>query len=515
MRNKYTLLVASAAILISQGSLFAQTATPAAKPTKDKAWYDLVNFSGYVDVYYNYTSNNRQGGTQDTAGTFHTYNKQFAVNAVKLSMEKLADKESPWGFRLDMQNGQNLMYQERPYQTTNSLHNMQLLQQAYVSFYFPVLKGLTVDAGKMATHIGLELLDSKDNIAYTIGYVFFNTIPFIHTGARANLQISDKLTTSLYLYNSAQGTGYTANGNQFGYNGLTAYGDTSAGLSPSLASTQQHAYVDGPNPTRSIGTQVRYEATDKFTVVYNTLFANDNIKGRDNNALYYINNRIGNGGFAQQSNFRQDHWMIQNLILIFKPTDRLTTIFDFTHGERVGQTNTAAFGWEEPGISRGSFKTATGLSDAQVAPLPAALVEAGFTDSTSFTRPNTIKRIYQTYQLQAKYQFTEKFALGFRYEYLDDKRYGGILPVNPPLFNVTPADRYDLRFQDALGSRPSGSNLGQIRTITFTPTINFTENLQVKIDLRRDYGPGSQFVDVNGRAASYQNGIIIGAVAKF
>ncbi|MCZ8156020.1 MAG: outer membrane beta-barrel protein [Leptospira sp.] len=514
MRNKYTLLVTAVTILLSQGSVFAQ-GTPAAKTGKDKSWYDLVNFSGYVDVYYNYTTNNRQGATQDTAGTFHTYNKQFAVNAVKLSAEKLADKESPWGFRLDLQNGQNNMYQERPYQTSNSLHNMQLVQQAYVSFYFPVLKGLTLDVGKMATHIGLEVLDSKDNIAYTIGYVFFNTIPFIHTGARANLQVTDKLSTSLYLYNSAQGTGYTGNGNQFGYNNLTAFGDTSANLAPSLASTQQHAYADGPNPTRAIGTQVKYAFTDNATLVYNTLTANDNIKGRDNNALYYLNNKVGNNGFAQQSTFKTDHWMIQNLIFIFKPIDRLTTIFDYTYGERNGQTNAAAYGYEEPGISRGSFKTATGLSDSQIPSLPDGLVAAGFTDSTSFTRPNSIKRIYQTYQLQAKYEFTEKFALGFRYEYLDDKRYGGILAVNPPLWNVTPADRYDLRFQEALGTRPTPSNLGQIRTITFTPTYNFTENLQVKVDLRRDYGPGNQFVDIHGRPASYQNGIIIGAVAKF
>jgi hypothetical protein len=512
MRNKYTLLVTAVTILLSQGSVFAQATD---KKEKDKSWYDLVNFSGYVDVYYNYTTNNRQGATQDTAGTFHTYNKQFAVNAVKLSAEKLADKESPWGFRLDLQNGQNNMYQERPYQTTNSLHNMQLVQQAYVSAYFGVLKGLTVDVGKMATHIGLEVLDSKDNIAYTIGYVFFNTIPFIHTGARANLQVTDKLSTSLYLYNSAQGTGYTGNGNQFGYNGLTAYGDTSAGLSPSLASTQQHAYADGPNPTRAIGTQVKYAFTDNATLVWNTLQANDNIKGRDNNALYYLNNKLGNGGFAQQSNFKVDNWLIQNLIFIFKPVDRLTTIFDYTYGERNGQTNSAAFGWEAAGVTRANVISATGLTTDQVSALPDGLVAAGFTDTTSFTRENKVKRIYQTYQFQAKYEFTEKFALGFRYEYLDDKRYGGILVVNPPLFNVTPADRYDLRFQDTLGTRASGSNLGQIRTLTFTPTYNFTENLQIKVDLRRDYGPGNQFVDLHGRPASHQNGIIIGAVAKF
>ncbi|MCZ8344273.1 MAG: outer membrane beta-barrel protein [Leptospira sp.] len=504
MRNKYTLLATFVATLFSQTSLFAQE-----KKEKDKSWYELVNFSGYVDVYYNYTTNNRQGATQDTAGTFHQYNKQFAVNAVKLSMEKLADKDSPWGFRLDMQNGQNNMYQERPYQTTNSIHNMQLLQQAYVSAFFPVLKGLTVDVGKMATHIGLEVLDSKDNIAYTIGYVFYNTIPFIHTGARANLQVNDRLSTSFYLYNSAQGTGYTGNGQQFGYVGITPYGDAAQGSS--LTSTQQHAYADGPNPTRAIGTQVKYDLVpDKFQVVWNTLQANDNIKGRQNNALYYLEQTSG-ASFPKQSNFRVDNWMIQNLILIFKPTDRLTTIFDYTYGERNGQTNTAAFGYEPGGVTRTKLNNALpGL----VPELDPGLTAAGFTNDTNLSRENRIKRIYQTFQLQAKYQFTNLFALGFRYEYLDDKRYGGSLAVNPPLFATTPVDRYDLKFQDSIGTRAT-SNYGQIRTLTLTPTFDLTSNLQVKVDLRRDWGPGQQFVDLSGRPASHQNGIIIGMVAKF
>ena len=49
--------------------------------------------------------------------------------------------------------------------------NMQMVQQAMFSFYFPVAKGLVIDAGKMATHIGNEVLDSKDNMNYTIGYI--------------------------------------------------------------------------------------------------------------------------------------------------------------------------------------------------------------------------------------------------------------------------------------------------------------------------------------------------------
>jgi hypothetical protein len=500
-------------IIFSAFGLSAQTITPKGsdpKPAEAK-WYDKVNFSGYVDVYYNWTSNNRQGATQDTAGTFHTYNKQFAVNAVKLSIEKLPEKETPWGFRLDMQNGQNIMYQERPYQTSNSIYNMQLLQQAYVSFYFPVAKGLVVDAGKMATHIGNEVLDSKDNINYTIGYIFFNTIPFIHTGARATLTISDKLSGGLYLYNSAQGTGFTANGQQFGYTGTTPAGANQ------VFGTSNHVYVDGPNPLKAYGSQVKYGAADdKFKIVWNTLYGNDVSQSRQSDSEFYLSqtgiNGIVPGGnqtlMNQPSRNRTDNWFINHMSFIFNPTDKLMVLLDWTHGERQGYVITSAAGYTNDGFYIDTNKDGKVTSDG----------------ADLKVRPDgqNVKRIYNTYGIWAKYTINEKLAMGFRYEHIDDHQYGGSLAVNPPGAFVNPRYRGDLQaasgditgnFFQGLGRPASG--FGQARTLTLTPTINWTENLLVKIDLRRDWAKGEQFVDTSGRAVHAQHGIIVGVVAKF
>lgn len=480
--------------------------------TPEIKWYDLVNFSGYVDVYYNYTSNNRQGGTQDTSGTFHTYNKQFAVNAAKLAMEKVPDKVSPWGFRMDLQNGQNLMYQERPYQTTNSLHNMQLLQQAYVSMFFPVGKGMIVDVGKMATHIGNELLDSKDNMNYTIGYIFFNTIPFIHTGARATLTVTEKWSAGLYLYNSAMGTGYTGGsgnvGQQFGAQGLLPYGDTgltSASPSASFTSTSQHAYADGPNSMRTIGTQVKGEINSKMLVVWNTIYGDDNLKARQTDLDFYAQQYYNGLGVSpsytipnKPSSFRQDNWFVNHVSLIFNPSSKFTFLLDWTFGQRKGETINTAFGWLVEGSNLLGLDTnGDGLKDIPL----------------RVDNRDTIK-IYNTYGIWGKYTFTDKYALAFRYENIDDSRYGGALVVNSPLFAYTPRDRYDLQAQDALGMR-AASSLGQIRTFTLTPTYSYSENLLIKVDLRRDWGLGNTFVDQSGRPTKGQNGIIIGIVAMF
>ena len=483
--------------------------------TPENKWYDTVNMSGYVDVYYNYTMNNRQGGTQDTAGTFHTYNKQFAVNAVKLSIEKVPDRVSHWGFRMDLQNGQNLMYQERPYQTTNSIHNMQLLQQGYISMFFPVGKGLVVDVGKMATHIGNEVLDSKDNMSYTIGYIFFNTIPFIHTGARATYTINEKWSTGLYLYNSAMGTGYTGGsgniGQQFGAQGLLPYGDsalTTANPSASLTSTTQHAYVDGPNANKTVGTQLKGEINPKFTWVWNTLYGDDNLRARptdlDTYGQAYYNTyatTAGTPGYTipnRSSSFRQDNWFINHMSFIFNPTSKLTVLLDWTFGQRKGETINSAYGYL--------------LGDNKLLGLDTN--RDGTKDTYLRGDGRDTIKIYNTYGLWLKYQFTDKFATAVRYENIDDSRYGGSLVVNSPLFAVTPRDRYDLLAKDNYGLR-AASSLGQIRTLTITPTFNYTENLLIKIDLRRDWGLGNQFLDTTGKPAHAQNGIIIGIVAKF
>jgi hypothetical protein len=364
-----------------------------------------------------------------------------------------------------------------------------------------------VDAGKFATHIGNELLDSKDNINYTIGYIFFNTIPFIQTGARATYTINDKWSTGFYFYNSGMGTGYTGGagniGQQFGAVGVTPYGDstlTTATPGASLSTTTQHSYVDGPNYNRSIGTQLKGEVNSMFSVVWNTLYSDDNLKGRQSDVDFYLqNSSVPTTTYTfpnSPSQFRVDNWFVNHLSLIFNPMSNLTMLFDWTFGQRRGETINTAFGYYNPD-TLGFDTNGDGTKDFYL----------------RGDKRDAVK-IYNTYGIWLKYDFTEKYALAVRYENIDDSRYGGALVVNPPLFGVTPRDRYDLLAKDQLGMR-AASSLGQIRTFTLTPTYNFSENLLIKVDLRRDWGLGNQFIDTAGRATHAQHSVVVGMVAKF
>lgn len=491
-------------ILLSTMVFGQATSSPPAK----KKWFEVVDVSGFVDVYYNYTANNRQGNQADPAGTFHGYNKQFAINAVELDFEKIPDKSSPWGFRMDLQNGTNNVFQERPYYSTSNTFNMNMLQQAYVSMYFNIGKGLTVDVGKMSTHLGNELLESKDNINYTIGYIFFNTIPFIHTGLRATYTFNDNWTGTFFLYNSIMGTGFNNPFSPYKNDGTT----TNMNMTTDQATTARYVDPtrwtanDSLNNGKAVGTQLKGNLVkDRVKLIWNTSFANDYDQGRIKNStfsameyLQYHSYPGANTSYLKRpnSNYKNDYWFINHVSLIFTPSDKVFILLDWTFGERSGAAAEYYAAYVNPGNKVIDF------NDDKTG------------DMTMNRDGHKTKRIYNSYGIFAKYTFTDKWALGFRYEYIDDSRYGGPLVVNAPLYAQSPAGRYDYNSTYNKFAKPQG-NYGQIRTLTFTPTYTMSENLIVKLDLRRDYGPGEQFIDEKGRPASYQNGAILGIVAKF
>lgn len=455
----------------------AVVAAPA-KPV-EKPWYEKVEFSGFVDVNYMYNANNKAGRNADVTGGLNTYNKQFSVAAVELDIEKVADKESPWGFRVDFQNGQNNPYQEVNFTAINGTSNMNLLQQAYVSFYFDVLKGLTVDVGKMATHIGYEVLESKDNLNYNVGYIFFNTVPFINTGARANLQMTDDWSLGLFVYNSVAGTGIDST---VAFNGA------------------KNRYGDGENKNKAVGTQLSGTIIEGLLdITWNTLYGVDGLQGRQSNVNTWGSEFTGIPLPPKQAG-KNDYWLINNVILELTPTDQLYFAFDYTQGEKSG-----AAGAVFDGSKYTSPQSPTnGLS--------------------LFRDDETVKYTYRTYGVWAKYDFTEDFALAARYERIDDSRNGTNLGNYPGAGRIGSNERLDLlndRFStQSVGGTAFGSGyrkqyLGSAQTFTITPTYYYGDNIIIKLDLRRDQAKGQQFVNEKGQPSDHQNGATLGIVAKF
>ena len=106
----------------------------------------------------------------------------------------------PVGFRFDLDFGPttDLIHTDASGKVNESLKH---IQQALVTVIVPVGKGLTINAGKMVTHMGAEVIESQNNVNYTRSILFAYAIPYYHIGVSASYPFADNFTATGYLYN--------------------------------------------------------------------------------------------------------------------------------------------------------------------------------------------------------------------------------------------------------------------------------------------------------------------------
>ena len=190
----------AAMIVLCASSMHAadSTATPAAAP---------ITWSGFVDAYYSKNFNSPSTSTNQFRN-FDINENQFAFSLAELVVQKQA---SPVGFRMDLDFGPtNDIVQGLPSvptvvpgtNTTVVSNTLNILQQAYLTALLPIGSGLTVDVGKFVTHMGYEVIESKDNWNYSRSFMFAYAIPYWHTGVRASYTFSSTFSAAVHFVNS-------------------------------------------------------------------------------------------------------------------------------------------------------------------------------------------------------------------------------------------------------------------------------------------------------------------------
>ena len=189
-------------LVMTTGKLFAEE--PAKSP---------LQISGFVDTYYSFNFN-RPDSNLNGVSNFDFYHNAFSISMAEIVFSKAAD---PVGFRIDLDFGTTTDFvhcgvvscpggaTEEPYKN---------IQQAYVTWATPI--GLTLDMGKFVTHMGFEVIESKDNWNYTRGLLFCCAIPYYHAGLRANYAISDMLFINGYVLNGWNNVVENNNGKTLG-----------------------------------------------------------------------------------------------------------------------------------------------------------------------------------------------------------------------------------------------------------------------------------------------------------
>jgi hypothetical protein len=213
------LLITGLFLLSINYSIFSQSAA-ATDSSK-------LSVTGSVDVNYNYNFNT-PASMVNGYRNFDVKENQFNINLAKITLQKNA---SPVGFRIDVGYGQamDLVNSNANLGSQPSLRN---IEQAYITAVIPWGNGLTVNAGKMVTHMGGEVIESASNINYSRSLLFTLAIPYGHLGICASYPFSSKFSATLYLYN--------------GWND-----------------------VDENNTDKTLGAEITWTPSDKFTFIEN------------------------------------------------------------------------------------------------------------------------------------------------------------------------------------------------------------------------------------------------------
>lgn len=278
----------------------ATTAPPSAPPASDNPFKKL-NWTIIADGYYTYNFN-RPDDNVNAGFYMEPRHNRPTLNMVKLNLEKQSTLESPFGFRVDLVGGPSNQLLLGTKDRARGLEATRFLWQGYVSYTAPIGKGLTLDFGKFATPIGMEVVDTKDNINYSHSYLF-SYGPFYHTGLRGKYAFNDKVSVTGYLVNAWDSIGDMNSGKTFG---------ATVSVAPHKKLNFSQTYLTGPENPRDGGnwrnlfnTLVTYLPTDKLTLMGDFVYGNDRLTlatqrghwtGFAGYAKYALTERLAIGG---------------------------------------------------------------------------------------------------------------------------------------------------------------------------------------------------------------------------
>jgi hypothetical protein len=175
---------------LSTLSIFVHAQESAPNPFKD------IQFSGFLDIYYQYSGNNPSSGKLLPFRNFDVRDNSFSIAAAFVSLSKAATKQNPFGFTVNLLGGKDADIETAG--EPNDPNGLKYLHQAYVTYLAP--DGMTVDLGKFQTWIGLESPFAVNNDLYSLSFVFTLGQPIYHAGLRVTKPIG-ATTLGLYLVN--------------------------------------------------------------------------------------------------------------------------------------------------------------------------------------------------------------------------------------------------------------------------------------------------------------------------
>ncbi|MBI5493931.1 MAG: porin [Deltaproteobacteria bacterium] len=180
---------------------------PAPPPPALPEWLDGVTLHGFVDTYFAVNSNRPADGANFLPGTGST-GKRFNEFTLNLAALDVAVEKGPVLGRLTLAfgNGIEVLHAGEPRGIATGPDVLRNVLTASVGYAAPFVRGLTVEAGKFPSHVGLEVMASKDNWNYTRAWSGEYS-PYYSAGLKVSYAFPRYVTVTGLLLNGWQVTG--------------------------------------------------------------------------------------------------------------------------------------------------------------------------------------------------------------------------------------------------------------------------------------------------------------------
>lgn len=201
-------------IVVSSLPAHPQTGDPASAPAaaqvanakEAKPWWRRITTDGFLSLSYTYNDNDPSPRiNQFRVFDFNDNDPQLDV--AQLAIQRAISEPKQFGFRFDLIAGSGIPEVTAAYGLFRDRHigvaHHVDIPQFFVSYIAPVGKGLRLDVGKFATHMGYEVIGGYDgyNDNFSRGFVFGYGIPFTHTGVKATYAFSSKFSAMVSVCN--------------------------------------------------------------------------------------------------------------------------------------------------------------------------------------------------------------------------------------------------------------------------------------------------------------------------
>ena len=179
---------------------------PPAKAGENAGFWRSITVNGFASFSYLYNTNDPAFRVNQYR-VFDYADEEPQLDMAQLVLQRAIDHANQFGFRLNMIAGSAVPRITAAYGMFRNCETLQAgnfdIPEAYVSYIAPLGKGLRLDAGKFATHMGSEVIGGYDgyNDEFSRSFLFGFGIPFTNTGVKATYAFSGKISAMLLLTN--------------------------------------------------------------------------------------------------------------------------------------------------------------------------------------------------------------------------------------------------------------------------------------------------------------------------